>query len=71
MSEVQDLKRGSLDLENRLPPGYGEFLANLKERIRKAWVKAALSANCELLTLYWEIDRVILERQRKENWGPR
>jgi len=56
-------------LENRLPPGYAEFLADLKERIRRARVKAALSANRELILLYWEIGRMILERQKKEGWG--
>jgi len=56
-------------LENRLPAGYAEFLADLKDRIRRARVKAALSANRELILLYWEIGRMILERQRKEGWG--
>jgi len=56
-------------LENRLPAGYGEFLTDLKERTRRARVKAALSANRELILLYWEIGRMILERQRKEGWG--
>jgi len=45
------------------------FLANLKERIRRARVKAVLSANRELILLYREIGRMILERQRKEGWG--
>jgi len=56
-------------LENRLPPGYAEFLADLKERIRRARIKAALSANRELILLYWEIGRMILEWQKKEGWG--
>ena len=56
-------------MENRLLTGYAEFLADLKERIRKARIKAALSANRELVLLYWEIGRMILERQRKEGWG--
>ena len=58
-----------MDLENRLPIGYAEFLADLKERIRRARIKATLSANRELILLYWEIGRMILERQRKEGWG--
>ena len=56
-------------MENRLPPGYAEFLADLKERIRRARIKAALSANRELILLYWEIGRMILEWQKKEGWG--
>ncbi len=52
-------------MENRLLTGYAEFLADLKEHIRRARIKAALSANRELILLYWEIGRMILERQRK------
>ncbi|OAQ20793.1 PDDEXK nuclease domain-containing protein [Thermosulfurimonas dismutans] len=54
---------------NSLPPGYAEFLADLKERIRRARIKAALSANRELILRYWEIGRMVLERQKKEGWG--
>ncbi len=39
-----------------------DALADLKERIRRARGKAALSANRELILLYWEIGRMILER---------
>ncbi|MHC1578455.1 MAG: DUF1016 N-terminal domain-containing protein [Dehalococcoidia bacterium] len=52
-----------------LPQGYAKFLAGLKERIRTARLKAALSANKELIILYWEIGRSILKRQRDEGWG--
>ena len=52
-----------------LSQGYAEFLADLKERIRTARLKAALSANKELIILYWEIGRSILKRQRDEGWG--
>ena len=52
-----------------LPGGYSEFLANLKRRVQKARLKAALSVNQELILLYWEIGQMILERQRKEGWG--
>jgi predicted nuclease of restriction endonuclease-like (RecB) superfamily len=41
----------------------------LKERIRAARVKAALSANRELIELYWHIGKGIEERQRAEGWG--
>ena len=54
-----------------LPPGYGELVANLKERIRAAQLQAALSINRELVLLYWQIGRDILERQHREQWGAR
>lgn len=54
-----------------LPNGYPTFLSGLKVRIREARVRAALSVNRELLLLYWEIGRDILQRQQEEGWGSR
>ena len=48
---------------------YGQFLQDLKKRIRNAQVRAMLSVNRELVLLYWEIGRLILERQKNEGWG--
>lgn len=53
----------------RLPPDYSEFLEDLKIRIKKARLKAVLSANAKLIILYWEIGRNILSRQKAEGWG--
>jgi len=52
-----------------VPTGYGPLLAELKSRVRAAQVKAALSVNRELIALYWDIGRVILQRQQAEGWG--
>ena len=51
------------------PPGYGEFLEDLKSRIRTAQIKASLSVNRELIQLYWSIGRDIAQRQQQEGWG--
>ena len=52
-----------------IPRDYGDFLHELKERIRQAQLRAALSVNRELIQLYWDIGRRIIERQVKERWG--
>jgi len=52
-----------------LPQNYPAFLQSLKERIRQAQVRAALSVNRELVLLYWQIGREILNRQEQEGWG--
>ena len=52
-----------------LPADYAPLLAEIKARVQAARVKAALAANRELLTLYWDIGRLILERQEREGWG--
>ncbi|MSN25108.1 MAG: DUF1016 family protein [Geobacter sp.] len=49
--------------------GYNHFLNDLKTRIRTSRTRAALSANRELIMLYWQIGRDILERQEREGWG--
>jgi predicted nuclease of restriction endonuclease-like (RecB) superfamily len=52
-----------------LPQGYPGFLAELKQRIHSARLKAVLSVNRELILLYWSIGRDILRRQHAEGWG--
>jgi predicted nuclease of restriction endonuclease-like (RecB) superfamily len=51
------------------PENYEALLRSLKARIRQAQVRAALAVNSELILMYWEIGREILERQRQEGWG--
>ncbi len=52
-----------------MPAGYREFLEDVKSRIRFTQVKAALSASRELIGLYWDIGKSIVERQEGEGWG--
>lgn len=48
---------------------YQTLLADLKQRIRTAQVRAALAVNLELVLLYWGIGKEILARQDQEGWG--
>ena len=48
---------------------YSQLLAHIKDRIRHAQVKATLSANSEMILMYWDIGRMIHERQQHEGWG--
>ena len=57
-------------LKNGNPvPEYSSLLAEVKERIRSAQYKALKAVNTELLRLYWDIGRMIAERQEKAGWG--
>lgn len=47
-----------------LPEGYGQFLEGLKDSIRTTQLKAAVAVNRELVGLYWQIGKGIVERQR-------
>jgi hypothetical protein len=59
----------SADRPLPVPQGYDDFLRDLKERIRTAQLKAALSVNRELIALYWHIGQSIVERQERDGWG--
>jgi predicted nuclease of restriction endonuclease-like (RecB) superfamily len=48
---------------------YAEFVSELKTRIQSARISAARSVNRDLILLYWDIGRGILERQEKLGWG--
>ncbi len=63
-------KRKDTDLaSSELPADYPAFLESLKNRVRQAQTKAMLSVNRELIQLYWDIGRDIVERQDREGWG--
>lgn len=48
---------------------YRDLLGDIKTRVRQAQHRAALSANAELIALYWDIGRMIAARQKEEGWG--
>jgi predicted nuclease of restriction endonuclease-like (RecB) superfamily len=50
-------------------PDYPVFLAALKERILHARTSAARAINRELVLLYWDIGRGIVEKQQTAGWG--
>ena len=52
-----------------VPDSYGAVLAEVKTRIRSAQMAALRAVNRELVTLYWEVGRLIVERQAGETWG--
>jgi predicted nuclease of restriction endonuclease-like (RecB) superfamily len=52
-----------------VPKGYEAFLGELKERIRTAQLRASLAVNRELVRLYWQTGRDILDRQKQHGWG--
>jgi len=48
---------------------YPVFLADLKERILQARTSAARAVNREMILLYWDIGRGIVEKQQLLGWG--
>jgi len=48
---------------------YAELLAEVRQRIRSAQYDALRAVNRELVTLYSDIGRLLVERQQGETWG--
>ena len=62
--ELQSHRIMKEDLKN-----YNTLLHDIKQRVRQGQLRASLSANAEMLAAYWDIGRMIYERQQKEGWG--
>ena len=56
-------------MEEIINSGYGELLGEIKTRIRAAQYEALRAVNKELITLYWNIGELIVQRQQGETWG--
>ncbi|HET7321324.1 MAG TPA: DUF1016 N-terminal domain-containing protein, partial [Longimicrobiaceae bacterium] len=52
-----------------VPTGYAGLQGEVRERIRAAQYRALQAVNRELIGLYWDIGRLIVERQAGESWG--
>lgn len=48
---------------------YNALLKEIKERIRSAQYEALKTVNKGLIALYWDIGRMIVERQKDKGWG--
>ena len=48
---------------------YKDWLQNLKGKIQQSQIKAASQVNSELLRLYWQIGKDIVEKQAQAKWG--
>ena len=48
---------------------FAALLADVRGRIQAAQTRAVLAVNGELVRLYWDIGRIIADRQRREGWG--
>lgn len=48
---------------------YKKWYQGIKTKIKSSQIKAVTRVNTELLTLYWEIGKEIVEKQKQSNWG--
>jgi hypothetical protein len=64
MSKTQTTKSNLINHKE-----YIDLLTGVKARIQSARIAASRSVNKELILLYWDIGRSIVERQKDEGWG--
>ena len=55
--------------EVTLPQDYAPFFADLKNRIQQERLRTVSYANKALIMLYWDIGKLIAEKQNAEGWG--
>lgn len=48
---------------------YKKWLENIKQKIKTAQFKTALSVNAQLMELYWVLAKDIVSKQQEANWG--
>lgn len=48
---------------------YKDWLVELKSTIQQRQIKAAIAVNSELILLYWELGKQIVEKQENAKWG--
>jgi predicted nuclease of restriction endonuclease-like (RecB) superfamily len=48
---------------------YGDLLNDVKARIVQAQRRALMSANAEMIRMYWDIGHMVADKQETEGWG--
>ena len=59
----------TMSLPDTNDKSYQTWLTDLKDQVKRAQLKAATAVNTELITLYWQIGKSILDKQVEQGWG--
>ena len=54
--------------KTQIASGYKSFLEQLKVKVKQSQLKASIAVNSELIKLYWDIGKSIVEKQEEEGW---
>jgi len=55
--------------ENEMPSWYNEFFETVKSEVAVSRRKAMMTANVQMIMMYYHIGKEILARQESEGWG--
>ena len=56
-------------MEPTHPADYQYLLIDIKQRVREAQYRALQQVNQQQIQLYWDLGRLIAERQQQYGWG--
>jgi predicted nuclease of restriction endonuclease-like (RecB) superfamily len=56
-------------MKSNVPANYRDIVTALKDKIRKARLRASLKLNADLLSIYREIGSTIADQENKAGWG--
>ncbi|UJS04716.1 PDDEXK nuclease domain-containing protein [Cylindrospermopsis raciborskii] len=63
-------EKSKKDIQSTLSPvEYSQLLLEVKERVRTAQYAALKAVNTQLVGLYWDMGKMIVERQKDSGWG--
>lgn len=54
---------------NLIDNSYRIWLEDIKRKIKTAQLKLAVTANTQLIELYWELATNIIQKQKESSWG--
>ncbi|PSR51867.1 DUF1016 domain-containing protein [Adhaeribacter arboris] len=57
------------EIELNQREAYHSWIAQLEKRIQVSQLKAAVRVNTELILVYWQLGKEIVEKQQEANWG--
>ncbi|OGT46349.1 MAG: hypothetical protein A3F17_04215 [Gammaproteobacteria bacterium RIFCSPHIGHO2_12_FULL_41_15] len=67
--QSKSLSNSNKNIALHLDKDYLNFLSQIKKRLQRAQVKAALAANIEQIRFYWELGADIINQQKTQRWG--
>jgi predicted nuclease of restriction endonuclease-like (RecB) superfamily len=65
VTKLKEVQTQALQLDKN----YTNFLNDIKNRLKKAQIRAALAANSELIKFYWQLGCDLIEKQKAFKWG--
>ena len=54
---------------SKFSPDYKTWIGELKFKIRSVQIKTAVAVNSALISFYWDLGKMIAEKQRTVDWG--